>query len=143
MAALDTTQLSAREFLEHLLACTSPDEIHAEIRAWLSAHPAPKTEAEIAAWVDDVLAGWYAVYGDPRPRQARRAELVRIAESMSDPARDPLVARVSAFEWLETPNQRIGGRCPDELLDSAEDFEKLKALLQADHAGTRNAQESE
>ena len=129
MTVLDTTRLSAREFLEHLLERTSLDEIHAEITTWLSANPPPRTEAEIAAWVDDVLAGWYAVYGDPRPRQARRAELVRIAESMSDPTRDALVTRVSVFEWLETPHAQLGGRTPDELLDTPEDFERLKALL--------------
>jgi hypothetical protein len=129
MAALDTTQLSARELLERLLRFTSLDEVRAEISAWLNAHPAPKTEAEIAAWVDDVLAGWYAAYGDPRPRQARRAELVRIAESMSDPTRDPLVTRVWVFEWLETPHAQLGGRTPDELLDTPEEFERLKALL--------------
>lgn len=143
MTALDTTKLPARDLLECLLGCTSLDKIHAEIKAWLSANPPPRTEAEIAAWVDDVLAGWYAVYGDPRPRQARRAELVRIAESMSDSTRDPLITRVWVFEWLETPNPRIGGRCPDELLDSADDFEQLKVMLQADHAGTRNAPDSD
>jgi hypothetical protein len=143
MTALDTTKLPARELLERLLGCTSLDEIHAEIKAWLSANPPPRTEAEIAAWVDDVLAGWYAAYGDPRPRQARRADLLRFSESIIDPARDPLVARVSVFEWLETPNPRLGGRCPDDLLDSAEGLEELKAMLRADDGGTRNAPNSD
>jgi hypothetical protein len=129
MTALDPTNLPARELLERLLGCTALDDVHAAIAAWLAANPRPRTEAEIAAWVDNVLAGWYAAYGDPRPRQARRAELVRIAESMSDPTRDALVTRVSVFEWLETPHAQLGGRNPDELLDTPEDFERLKALL--------------
>lgn len=129
MNVLDTTRLSARELLEHLLGCSSPDDIHAKITGWLAANPAPKTSAEISAWVDDVLAGWYAAYGDPRPRQARREELLRIAESMRDPASDPLGRRVWILDWLETPHAALGGRTPEELIDTHEGFEQIKKLL--------------
>lgn len=135
MTALDTTQLPARAFLEHLLECGSGEKMRAEVTAWLRANPAGPTPAEIAARVDDVLAGWYAVYGDPRPREARQEELVRVAEGMAGPARAPLGARVWAFEWLKTPNARLEGRRPNELLDMPEGLERLKELLRAEGPG--------
>jgi hypothetical protein len=143
MTCLDVTAMPARDLLVHLLEYDSRDEIHAAITRWMKANPPPRTAAEITAWVDELLAPWYATYGDPRPRQARRADLMRFAESLIDPAHDFLSARLWLIDWLETPNPRIGGRCPDELLDSAEDHEKLKAILQADHEGTRNAPSSD
>lgn len=135
MATLDTTQLPARAFLEHLLECGSREEMRAEVTAWLRANAPVRTQAEIAARVDDVLAGWYAVYGDPRPREARREELVRVAEGMAGPSRAPLGARVWVFEWLETPNARLEGRRPNELLDTPEGLERLKELLRAGGPG--------
>lgn len=143
MTCRDITAMPARDLLVHLLGYDSCDEIHAAISRWIKVNPPPRTPAEINAWVDELLAPWYATYGDPRPRQVRRADLMRFAESLIEPAHDLLSARLWLIEWIETPNPRIGGRCPDELLDSAEDFEKLKAMLKADQAGSRNAEDSE
>jgi len=144
MTACDTTKLTARDLLKHLLSCNSRDEILAEITLWLSVNPAPRTEAEITARVDDALAGWYAAYGDPRPRAARRQEVMLLAERMIQEPCPPLGARVWALEWLETPNPNLGGRIPDELLDTQEEFEQLKALLlKAADAGNANAKKSE
>ena len=143
MTALDITTLPVRAFLEHLLECGSREEVRDEIIAWLRANPRLPTPAEITARVDDVLAGWYAVYGDPRPREARQEELVRAAEGMAGPSRAPLGARVWAFEWLQTPNARLEGRRPNELLDTPEGLERLKELLSVDVAGMRNAQDAD
>jgi hypothetical protein len=115
----------------------------AEITVRLSTHPAPPIESEIAARVDDLLAGRHDVYGDPRPREARREELVWVAEGMAGPSREPLGERVWAFEWLETPNARLEGRRPNELLDTAGDLERLMELLRAGVAGMRNAQDAD
>lgn len=106
-------------------------------------HPAPPTEAEIAARVDDLLAGRHDVYGDPRPREARQEELVRVAETMAGPAREPLGARVWTFEWLETPNARLEGRRPNELLDTPEGLERLKELLRTDDPDARDTRDAD
>lgn len=129
MDSREAVGLTAHELLDHLLACDSLDDVRAAINAWVGTHPRPRTEAEICAQVDAVLAPWYAVHGDPRPHAARREDLVRIVEDAVDEARRPLGARAWLFAWLATPNPQLDQRCPDELLDTPEGFEKLKSLL--------------
>jgi hypothetical protein len=129
MDSRETVGLSVHELLDHLLVCDSLDAVRAAITTWLDTHPRPRTEAEICAQVDAILAPWYAVHGDPRPREARREELARIVEDAVDETRHPLGARAWLFEWLAMPNPQLDQRCPDELLDTPEGFEKLKSLL--------------
>jgi hypothetical protein len=125
----DTTGLTVHELLDHLLGCGSRDEMRTAITSWIGAHPRPRTETEIYAQVDEILEPWYAVHGDPRPRAARREELVAIVERAIDEARRPLGARAWLFEWLATPNPQLDQQCPDELLGTPEGLEELKSLL--------------
>lgn len=117
MATGDTTTLSAREFLEHLLECGSLEVTHETITAWLRAHTPLRSAAEIEAQVDEFLAGAYQRYGDPRRRIARREDLVSLVE------------RPWLFAWLMAPHPSLGGRCPDDLLDSSNGVERASELL--------------
>jgi hypothetical protein len=68
---------------------------------------------------------------------------LRIAEAMAGPAREPLGARVWTFEWLGTPNARLYGRCPDDLLDTPEELEHLKELLRDDDPDARHTRDAD
>jgi hypothetical protein len=125
----DTDHLSPHDLLQCLMECDSRDAARAIIASWLRANPRPRTTLEILERVDEALAPWYAAYGDPRPRTARREELVSIVEKTTGCAQEPLGARLWLFEWLETPNAQLDGHRPEELLDTSQDFERLKALL--------------
>jgi len=56
---MEITTLSIHDFLEFLAGCESLDDIRAAIHAWHKANPRPRSQAEINAHVDEVLAGWY------------------------------------------------------------------------------------
>lgn len=143
MSSLDSTQLPARAFLEHLLGLSLRDEIAQEITAWLRANPPAVTLPEIIARVDDALAGWYAALGDPRPLEARREQLVQDAQQVFGEGRGVLGTRAWLLEWLETPSGQLHGGRPRDLLETQQGFERLKEMLRADDPDSQGARDDD
>ena len=143
MTIVGETRIPARSLLERLLEYDSRDKIHDVIRTWIQANPPPQSLEDIYARVDEILAPWYAVYGDPRARELRREHLVKLAEAMSGPTSEPLGPRYWTFQWLATPNPRLDGRRPEESLDSIDGFERLKQLIRTDGTVERSGRNAE
>jgi hypothetical protein len=131
-----TNSLDAHALLQWLAGCDSRDEMHNVIRGWLQANPRPPTPEErqtsIFQRVDSMLAGAYQVYGDPRPALAARDSLLPIAETIVGQLADPAILspRIWLEEWLTTPAPGLSGRCPEDLLNSSDGVDQVRALLQ-------------